>query len=142
MSVKFCFGEGARRRQRYHFSFDSGQANFVKPEFWRILPETPTDMAADPDKLAKGSADLRYLLQTHGVKDVNQATLFDSGVDTVAKYAAFAATEDDLTQVLRAQWFARPGSEPGEQGASCLLCGSMANRQGENQAPCGSRSRQ
>ena len=61
-------------------------------------------MAADPAKLAKGAAALRYLLQTHGIKDVNQATLFDAGIDTVAKYAAFAATEDDLTQVLKAHF--------------------------------------
>ena len=58
-------------------------------------------MAADSAKLAKGSADLRYLLQTHSVLDVSQAKLFDAGVDTVAKYAAFAAAEADLTQVLQ-----------------------------------------
>ena len=93
-------------------------------------------MAADPAKLAKGSADLRYLLQTDGVKDVNQATLFDSGVDTVAKYAA---AEDDLTQV-EGTFFARPGSKFGKPGASGMLRGGMADRS-EDKASCGSRSR-
>ena len=97
-------------------------------------------MAADPAKLAKGSADLRYLLQTHGIKDVNQATLFDSGIDTVAKYAAFAATEEDLTQVLKAHFSLDPAANLAN--ASGMLGGGMADRQGENKAPCGSGSRQ
>ena len=63
-------------------------------------------MAADPAKLAKGAADLRYLLQTHGIKDVNQA----AGIDTVAKYAAFASTEDDLTQVLKSHFSLDPAA--------------------------------
>ena len=98
-------------------------------------------MAADPAKLAKGSADLRYLLQTHGIKDINQATLFDSGIDAVAKYAAFAATEDDLTQVLKAHFSLDPAANLANRAqVACFVVAWQAAR--EDQAPCGGRSRQ
>ena len=57
-----------------------------------------TELAAD---LARGSADLRYLLTQNRVKEDAQATLFKAGVDTVAKFLASFTSEDDLRGVLK-----------------------------------------
>ena len=48
------------------------------------------------DSLAKGSSDVRYLLSSHNVEENSQAKLFENGIDTLARFAAFVRSEDDL----------------------------------------------
>ena len=51
-----------------------------------------------------GSSDLRFLLSSHNVDELSQAKLFENGIDTLAKFAAFVTSEDELTKVLKASF--------------------------------------
>ena len=51
-----------------------------------------------------GSSDLRFLLSSHNVDELSQAKLFKNGIDTLAKFAAFVTSEDELTKVLKASF--------------------------------------
>ena len=62
------------------------------------MPPAPPTLE---DKLEKGSPDLRYLLTQHGLAKDHQGELFQNGVDTVAKFACFASSEDDLRSVMK-----------------------------------------
>ena len=53
----------------------------------------------EEEKLALGSSDLRFLLTTCEIKPASQGALFEAGVNTLAKFAAFVASETDLTQL-------------------------------------------
>ena len=61
------------------------------------------------DSLAMGSSDLRFLLSSHNVEELSQAKLFDNGIDTMAKFAAFVTSEEELTRVLNANFGLDPG---------------------------------
>ena len=63
--------------------------------------EEPPD---PPESLAMGSSDLRFLLSSHNVDELSQAKLFENGIDTLAKFAAFVTSEDELTKVLKASF--------------------------------------
>ena len=63
-----------------------------------------------PESLAIGSSDLRYLLSSHNVDELSQAKLFENGIDTLAKFAAFVTSEDELTKVLKASFGLDPES--------------------------------
>ena len=63
--------------------------------------EEPPD---PPEALAMGSSDLRFLLSSHNVDELSQAKLFENGIDTLAKFAAFVTSEEELTQVLKASF--------------------------------------
>ena len=60
------------------------------------------------EKLAKGSSDLRFLLTNHGVKDDHQGKLYDSGIDTLAKFAAFVTTARELADLLKSEFSLDP----------------------------------
>ena len=60
------------------------------------------------DKLAKGSSDLRFLLTNHGVKDDHQGKLYDCGIDTLAKFAAFVTTARELADLLKGEFSIDP----------------------------------
>ena len=49
------------------------------------------NMAALEASLAKGASDLRHMLTQRQLSDANQAKLFDNGIDTIAKFAAFGS---------------------------------------------------
>ena len=49
-------------------------------------------------KLEVGASDLRFLLTHHGIQDAHQGALFEAGVDTMAKFAAFVTTATDLVE--------------------------------------------
>ena len=51
-----------------------------------------------------GSSDLRFLLSSHNVDELSQAKLFGNGIHTLAKFAAFVTSEDELTKVLKASF--------------------------------------
>ena len=63
--------------------------------------EEPPD---PPESLAMGSSDLRFLLSSHNVDELSQAKLFENGIDTLAKFAAFVTSEDQLAKVLKASF--------------------------------------
>ena len=51
---------------------------------------------ADPlDSLAMGWSDLRFVLSSHNVEELSQAKLFENGIDTLAKFAAFVTSEEE-----------------------------------------------
>ena len=51
-----------------------------------------------------GSPDIRFLLSSHIVEELSQAKLFENGMDTLAKFAAFVTSEEELTRVLKADF--------------------------------------
>ncbi len=61
-------------------------------------------------KLEKGASDLRFLLTNHGITDQHQGTLFEAGVDTMAKFAAFVTTSADLAEVLKKEFSLDPAT--------------------------------
>ena len=61
-------------------------------------------------KLDLGASDLRFLLTNHGVKDDHQGALFEAGVDTMAKFAAFVTTAADLVEVLKKEFSLDPAT--------------------------------
>ena len=63
-----------------------------------------------PELLAIGSSDLRFLLSSHNVDELSQAKLFENGIDTLAKFAAFVTSEEELTKVLKASFGLDPES--------------------------------
>ena len=63
--------------------------------------EEPPD---PPEALAMGSSDLRFLLSSHNVDELSQSKLFENGIDTLAKFAAFVTSEEELTKVLKASF--------------------------------------
>ena len=56
------------------------------------------------ESLATGSSDIRFLLSSHSVEELSQARLFEDGIDTLAKFAAFVTSEEELTRVLKANF--------------------------------------
>ena len=69
---------------------------------------------ADPleDSLAKGSSDVCYLLSSHNVEEASQAKLFE----TLAMFAAFVRSEDDVTQVLKSDFGLDPAASLRNRG--------------------------
>ena len=61
-------------------------------------------------KLDLGASDLRFLLTNHGIKDDHQGALFEAGVDTMAKFAAFVTTAADLVEVLKKEFSLGPAT--------------------------------
>ena len=61
-------------------------------------------------KLDLGASDLRFLLTNHGIKDDRQGALFEAGVDTMAKFAAFVTTAADLVEVLKKEFSLDPAT--------------------------------
>ena len=61
-------------------------------------------------KLDLGASDLRFLLTNHGIKDDHQGALFEAGVDTMAKFAAFVTTAADLVEVLKKEFSLDPAT--------------------------------
>ena len=59
--------------------------------------------------LGLGASDLRFLLTNHG-KDAHQGALFEAGVDTMAKFAAFVTTAADLVEVLKKEFSLDPAT--------------------------------
>ena len=57
-----------------------------------------------------GSADLRFLLSSRNLDELSQAKLFENGIDTLAKFAAFVTSEDEMTRVLKASFGLDPES--------------------------------
>ena len=62
------------------------------------------------EELAKGTADLRYLLTQHRVEDKAQSVLFKSGTGTVAKFSASFTSEEeeDIKTVLAKEFSIEP----------------------------------
>ena len=61
-------------------------------------------------KLDLGASDVRFLLTDHGIKDARQGALFEAGVDTMAKFAAFVTTAADLVEVLKKEFSLDPAT--------------------------------
>ena len=61
-------------------------------------------------KLELGASDLRFLLTNHGIQDAHQGALFEAGVDTMAKFAAFVTTAADLVEVLKKEFSLDPAT--------------------------------
>ena len=72
----------------------------------------PASMAALTleQKLELGASDLRFLLTNHGIQDAHQGALFEAGVDTMAKFAAFVTTAADLVEVLKKEFSLDPAT--------------------------------
>ena len=64
----------------------------------------------EEEKLALGSSDLKFLLTTCEIKSTSQGKLFETGVNTLAKFAAFVASEDDLKEVLKTNFALDPAT--------------------------------
>ena len=60
------------------------------------------EAAANLESLATGSSDIRFLLSSHNVEELSQAKLFENLIDTLAKFAAFVMSEEELARVLKA----------------------------------------
>ena len=88
------------------------------------------------EDLKKGSSDLRYLLQQQGVKDVYQARLFTAQIDSLAKFAAFAASEEDLQKVTTSEFTLDPtvSLENRAQAASLTVAWQAARVRVKRQA--------
>ena len=69
-----------------------------------------------PEALAIGSSDIRFLLSSHSVDQLSQAKLFENGIDTLAKFAAFVTSEEELTKVLKSDFGLAPESSPKVRG--------------------------
>ena len=95
--------------------------------------EDPPD---PPESLAIGSSDLRFLLSSHNVDEPSQAKLFENGIDTLAKFAAFVTSEDELTKVLKASFGLDPESSLKVRGqvASYLVAWTRIKMQAEAEA--------
>ena len=95
--------------------------------------EDPPD---PPESLAIGSSDLRFLLSSHNVDELSQAKLFENGIDTLAKFAAFVTSEDELTKVLKASFGLDPESSLKVRGqvASYLVAWQTAKTRIKMQA--------
>ena len=89
-----------------------------------------------PESLAMGSSDLRFLLSSHNVDELSQAKLFENGIDTLAKFAAFVTSEDELTKVLKASFGLDPESSLKVRGqvASYLVAWQTAKTRIKMQA--------
>ena len=61
-------------------------------------------------KLELGASDLRFLLTNHGIQDAHQGALFEAGVDTMAKFAAFVTIAADLVEVLKKEFSLDPAT--------------------------------
>ena len=61
-------------------------------------------------KASYGGLRLRFLLTTCEIKSASQATLFEAGVNTLAKFAAFVTTETDLKEVLKSSFSLDPAT--------------------------------
>ena len=90
--------------------------------------------AEPPESLAMGSSDLRILLSLHNVEELSQAKLFEN--DTLAKFAAFVTSEDELTRVLKANFGLDPESSLKVRGqvASYLVAWQTAKTRIKMQA--------
>ena len=64
--------------------------------------------AVDPADLARGSTDFRYLLTQNRVPDKFEVTLFQAGIDTIAKFSASFKDEADLKSVLAKDFSIEP----------------------------------
>ena len=64
----------------------------------------------EEEKLALGSSDLKFLLTSCEIKSASQGKLFEAGVNTLAKFAAFVASEDDLKEVLKTDFGLDPAT--------------------------------
>ena len=64
----------------------------------------------EEEKLALGSSDLKFLLTTCEIKSASQGKLFEAGVNTLAKFVAFVASEDDLKEVLKTDFGLDPAT--------------------------------
>ena len=89
-----------------------------------------------PESLAIGSSDLRFLLSSHNVDELSQAKLFENGIDTLAKFAAFVTSEEELTKVLKASFGLDPESSLKVRGqvASYLVAWQTAKTRIKMQA--------
>ena len=72
------------------------------------------------ESLAKGSSHVRYLLSSHSVEESWQVKLFENGIDTLAKFAAFVRSEDDLTQVLKTDFGLHPAATIRNRGQTAI----------------------
>ena len=83
-------------------------------------------------KLDLGASDLRFLLTNHGIKDDRQGALFEAGVDTMAKFAAFVTTATDLVEVLKKEFSLDPATSLANraQVASYTVAWQSARRLG------------
>ena len=78
------------------------------------------------ESLAIGSSDIRFLLCSNKVEELSQAKLFENGMDTLAKFAAFVTSEEELTRVLKANFGLDPEASLKVRGqVACYL--SMAD---------------
>ena len=79
---------------------------------WKVWVSGPISMAALTleQKLELGASDLRLLLTNHGIQDAHQGALFEAGVDTMAKFAAFVTTAADLVEVLKKEFSLDPAT--------------------------------
>ena len=89
-----------------------------------------------PELLAMGSSDLRFLLSSPNVDELSQAKLFENGIDTLAKFAAFVTSEGELTKVLKASFGLDPESSLRVRGqvASYLVAWQTAKTRIKMQA--------
>ena len=87
-------------------------------------------------KLDLGASDLRFLLTNHGIKDDHQGALFEAGVDTMAKFAAFVTTAADLVEVLKKEFSLDPATSLANraQVASYTVAWQSAQARAKQQA--------
>ena len=59
------------------------------------------EVADHSESLATGLSDIRFLLSSHKVEELSQAKLFEDWIHTLAKFAAFVTSEEELTRVIK-----------------------------------------
>ena len=90
----------------------------------------------EEEKLALGSSDLKFLLTTCEIQPASQGTLFEAGVNTLAKFAAFVASEADLKEVLKSNFSLDPATSLANRAqiASYVVAWSQARTRIKAQA--------
>ena len=83
-----------------------------------------------------GASGLRFLLTNHGIQDAHQGALFEAGVDTMAKFAAFVTTAADLVEVLKKEFSLDPATSLANraQAASYTVAWQSAQARTKQQA--------
>ena len=115
------------------------ERNVVKPMAVVVGPRTLAE------SLKLGSSDLRFTLSRNDVPDVVQAHFFENGVTNVNKFSSFFRDEDDLIQVLRAEFNIDAAASLADRAqVASVICSwkdtlTKAKRQAEVEAEMNSR---
>ena len=88
------------------------------------------------EELELGPSDLKFLLTACEITPAPQGTLFEAGVNTLAKFAAFVASEADLKEVLKTNFARDPATSLANRAqiASYVVAWSQARTRIKAQA--------